>query len=145
MPKRIVVVYAKSSLELLNRQSALGSYLYVLCSLLEKGGYEIQVNEILFSDLKKQKKNIRSTDQPKPVNKLIKLLSRVKIVKNAFNDILHFSSIKKKYHQINAIKGFDIILEFYTYGSNIGYLLSKKQKKPLIIVYDSPVMEEYEF
>ncbi len=141
--KRILLIYAKNSLELLNRQSALGSYLYVLCGILEKGGYRVQVNDILFGDLKKQEQTTNVINPSGSANSLFKFVPG--ILKNFIKDISHFKSIKNKYSQIAITKEFDLILEFYTYGSNIGYLLSKKKKKPLIVVYDAPVLEEYEF
>jgi len=36
-------------------------------------------------------------------------------------------------------------LEFYTYGSDLGYRLSEKYNTPLFLIYDNPVLEEHQF
>ena len=46
MKKKILIVYGKSTAEIFNRQSALGSYIHCLAGILVKNGYDVRINDI---------------------------------------------------------------------------------------------------
>lgn len=140
--KRLLLIYAKSSLELLNRQSALGSYIFCLCQLLQESGKEVFVNGINFKELKQTEASVvlsRNTSGS-GFKRYIP-----KVVKELIKDIFVFRNINQLHKNIAASGKYDCILEFYNYASNIGMKISKEQKIPLVLVYDAPVLEEYMF
>jgi glycosyltransferase involved in cell wall biosynthesis len=143
MPRKILLVYAKGSAELLNRQSALGSYVFCLCELLESAGMKIWVNGEAFEKLKSSAispNNKNTLPVTSGFKKYIPLF-----IKNVLKDLLVFKNIKQVVKQINIAEHYDCVLEFYTYGSNVGLTIANELKRNLIVVYDSPVMEEYAF
>ncbi|MBA3705231.1 MAG: glycosyltransferase family 4 protein [Bacteroidetes bacterium] len=141
MPKQILLVYAKSSVELLNRQSALGSYIFCLCEILQKNGINFFVNGIPFDELKQQITSKNKNIQPN--NKFKKYIP--KILKEVARDIILFKNIKKLSKNIFTKRKYDCVLEFYNYASDVGLKVSNQQNIPLIVVYDAPVLEEYIF
>ncbi len=142
MPKKILLVYAKSSLELLDRKSALGSYIFCLCELLQKDNTQLFVNGIAFNQLKKQPSVVKSQAQSgsKIYRKYIP-----KFLKEAIKDMLIFKNLTQLYKQIILSEKYDCVLEFYNYASNLGSKIANQQNIPLIVVYDAPVLEEYVF
>lgn len=140
--KQILLVYAKSSQELLNRQSALGSYIFCLCTLLQKRNMEIFVNGIAFDELKKQ--NYYHGEIRK--KKTSKLKSFIPVFfKEFLKDLLVFKNIRGLLANLSSSNQYDCVLEFYNYGSDIGFKIANKQNIPLVIVYDAPVLEEHVF
>lgn len=142
MPKKILLVYAKSSLELLDRKSALGSYIFCLCELLQKNGMQVFVNGLEFDQLKNQSLTVKS--QIGPGNKTLKKYIP-KFFKEIIKDTVIFNNITQLYKNIASSGKYDCVLEFYNYASNVGYKIANKQNIPLVVVYDAPVLEEYVF
>jgi glycosyltransferase involved in cell wall biosynthesis len=139
--KNILIIYAKSSAEIYNRQSALGSYIYCLASVLEKGGYAVTINDIDFADIGGQQTSSgNSSGGYSLVSKLIP-----SFLKSIIKDIRLFKWIDNLYTAISKNQKFDSVIEFYTYGSNLGYRISKENNIPLILIYDNPVLEEHVF
>ena len=142
MSKRIIIIYAKSTAEIFNRQSALGSYIHCLATILLKNGFEVSINNLSFYIGLEQK-------EAAPINNsgsspfFKKLIPR--FIKESVKDIQLFKWLNSLYQDIDNGNKFDCILEFYTYGSDIGYRLSKKYNKPLFLIYDNPVLEEHQF
>lgn len=140
--RNLLLIYPKDTFELLNRKSALGSYLLVLADLLEKKGYTIQVNDISLADLKKNNRP-SSTVTPGRSGILRHLPS---LIKNFLRDVL----LIRKYRSLlsNILNsGFkpDLILDIYSYGSDIGYQVQRALKVPRVMVFDAPVIEEHAF
>jgi glycosyltransferase involved in cell wall biosynthesis len=140
LKKQILIVYAKSTDEIFNRQSALGSYIHCLAGILVKNGYGVRINNIDFDAI------------PAQTTKAVVPVSSSSLKKIIPTFIKEYIKDKKMYYWLDALfaqidngKAFDTILEFYTYGSSIGYQLAKKYKKPLAVVYDNPVIEEHSF
>jgi glycosyltransferase involved in cell wall biosynthesis len=141
--KRIIIIYAKGTEEIFNRQSALGSYIHCLSTILVKNGYKVSVNDLSFNiDLKQQ--NVFSVNSPSS-SFLKKLIPD--FLKEVLKQIKLFQRLDNLYTNIDKKESskLDYIIEFYTYGSDLGYKLSKKYKKPLLLIYDNPVKEEYQF
>lgn len=139
MNKRILIIYARSTWEVYNRQSAMGSYIHCLGDVLRKNGYEISINgQALDAGKTEMPETARSSGFGSILRKLVPGLLK-EIVK-------HRRLFRNHQHIVDSVTTrFDHILEFYTYGSDVGYKLSRANKTDLFIVYDNPVLEEYEF
>jgi glycosyltransferase involved in cell wall biosynthesis len=142
MGKKILIVYAKSTSELANRQSALGSYIYCFCDILQNNGMTIFVNGIEFNLLKHQPPSSNAPRQT-GITRLKRLIPSV--IKELIKDLQILKKIKRTGDEIISAEQYDGVLEFYTYASDIGYRVSSRQKIPLLLIYDSPVLEEYIF
>lgn len=143
MKKHILLVYAKGNAEIFNRQSALGSYIFCLARILTTHGYRLSLNGFEF-DLSLEQKNVellhvntgrRSLRELIPV--FLKEMVRDIRLLNANRNLFSFIIGKQEHY--------DRILEFYTYGSDLGSELSVKLGIPLTLVYDNPVLEEHSF
>lgn len=141
MLKKVLLVYSKSTEELMNRQSALGSYIFCLCEILQKNKMLVVVNGIPFDQLKQR------SLQPPELSLQQGVLKRMlpKTIKDVLKDMLTFKHMKQLLQQIIGAGTYDYVLEFYNYASDIGYNISRQQNIPLILVYDSPVLEEHVF
>jgi glycosyltransferase involved in cell wall biosynthesis len=139
---KVQVIYARNTFELLSRQSALGSYIHCFCTILQKNGYEIYVNDVSFSELNQYKKNeIRNPDgSGKGLSRFIPFF-----LKEALKDLILFRNLDLLYEKIRKVENVQCIIEFYTYGSDIGMRLKRERSVPLIMVFDSPAFEEYKF
>ncbi len=136
---KILLIYGKGTNELLDRKSALGSYIFCLCSLLIESGNEVMVNGISFCSLNKQTQkqvSIHSAIWKKFIPQFLKEVKRNKAIRTVHKSILQ---------QCENMNRPDVILEFYTFSSSIGTILQKKWNSKLISVFDSPVLEEYEY
>lgn len=142
MTKKILLVYAKSSLELLNRQSALGSYIFCLCEILQKNEMKVFVNGIAFDDLRKMSPEEKQQQQ-RSGGGLRKYFP--KILKDLIKDVLVFKNIKYLTQLAGGEVKYDCVLEFNHYGSDIGLTIANKQKIPFVFVYDGPVLEDFIF
>lgn len=142
--KKILIIYAKNPEEILNRKSAMGSYIYSLAQLLTKDKIDIHINGSPFKELL-------------PLNNLSENSSRggflASLKKLIPVKIRHALSIKRLFSQIDVLtqkllskdSEYDVVLEFYTLGSNVGLEFCRAKKIPLAIVYDAPIIEEYTF
>jgi glycosyltransferase involved in cell wall biosynthesis len=140
MKKQILIVYAKSTTEIFNRQSALGSYIHCLASILVKNGYGVRINDLDFDSMPEQRSASVVKMQHSGLKKIVP-----SFIKEYVKDKRMVGWINELFNKIDNGKSFDKVLEFYTYGSDIGYRLSQKYHKPFIMVYDGPVLEEYSF
>lgn len=140
MAKKILIVYAKGRTEIFNRQSALGSYIHCLATILSGNGYEVTINEALFSAEPVKNGNIQLSGGGRFPSKFFP-----SFLKEAVKDFLLFRQVKRLYEIIDNGKSYDRVLEFYTYGSDIGYKISKKLNIPLVLIYDNPILEEHSF
>lgn len=141
MKKKLLLIYGKGSDELLNRQSALGSYILCLLKILEEK-YEIWVNGTELSVL--LQKEITVLAAPPVKSNLVKKLVPG-FLKERRRDNNIFSGHENILSSMPQDQRFDLVMEFYTYGSRLGLNLSKRYACPLVTIFDSPVLEEYEF
>lgn len=142
--KKILIIYAKNPEEILNRKSAMGSYIYSLAQLLTTENIDVHINGSSFKELL-------------PLNNLSENSSRggflASLKKIIPVKIKHALSIKRLFSQIDALTQkllsknieYDVVLEFYTLGSNVGLEFCREKKIPLVLVYDAPIIEEYTF
>jgi len=141
LKKKIIIVYAKSTREIFNRQSALGSYIHCLATILVKNGYSVSINEVSFNSNLEQTSGSSSNSSSSSSFK--QLLPG--FVKEAIKDVRLFKWLDDLYLDLDKGIEIDYILEFYTYGSDLGFRLSEKYNKPLFLIYDNPVLEEHQF
>lgn len=138
----ILIIYAKSTTEIFNRQSALGSYIFCLAGILAENGYNVTINDIEFT-ASLQQENKALSSGPASGSMIKKMIPA--FVKEAIKDMRLFRWLDALYAKIDTGKKYDKVLEFYTYGSDLGYRFSKKYNIPLVLVYDNPVLEEHRF
>lgn len=143
MNKKLLIVYGKGTAEIQNRGSALGSYIFCLAGLLAKSGCEVWVNNEPYHQL--SQKNT-STVFPRNAGGIKKILkstvpTAIKHVRNQRN------RNAKNRNILSALpnENFDVILEFYVLGSNLGLMAQKKYDCKRVVVFDAPVVDEYEF
>jgi glycosyltransferase involved in cell wall biosynthesis len=140
--KNILFLYGRNTNEVFNRQSALGSTIHCLANLLKKEG-----NEVFINDKKLSASSVSAYETTIPARSKSILVSKKFIpgtFKRFFRDRRQLQNIKSLYNQlkIKALK-YDIILEFYTLGSDIGLRLSQLRNIPLYVIYEGPIIEEY--
>jgi glycosyltransferase involved in cell wall biosynthesis len=141
--KKLLIVYAKNPQEVFNPQSALGSYIYCLANILHNDVYDVYINGIsVTSDF--SKRNF-SKSNPKKSNKPSLKRFIPESIKALIKDVKLLFNILKLKSKIDTDFSYDVILEMSSYGSNIGYILSKKHNVPLYSIFDSPAVEEYEY
>lgn len=136
------LIYAKGHQEILNRQSALGSYIHCLCGILEKGGWTVYINAIAYKEIAQM-----------PTRVSVVTPSRFgigKFVPEFLKDMLRDRKLLERNAQVLQecldikVKP-NLILEFYTYGSSLAQKAAFHFQVPYALVYDAPVLEEYEF
>lgn len=136
---KIQIVYAQGTQEIFNRRSALGSYIHCLSEIFINKGYLLRINELFFCEARKAATNNRQV-KPGGAKRIIPLSAR-----EFLKDVLLFLKHKKLLKHIEADLEFDCIIEFYTYGSLVGFTLCETYKKPMVLVYDAPVWEAHRY
>ena len=141
MKRKLLILYSKNPNEVFNRKSALGSYIHSLSTLLFSE-FEVYINgEILeLGNISYQDVEINASTGVKGMLKSF----IPAIVKHTLLDIQLFNNVNDLEKNLED-NNYDVILEFYSYSSNIGCNISKKQNIPLYVIYDGPLVEEYEF
>ncbi|MFI5203100.1 MAG: glycosyltransferase family 4 protein [Flavobacteriales bacterium] len=135
----VLILYAKSTFEVRNRKSALGAYIHCLANLLSNE-HSIFVNGIHISEIKQESPALSSGKKGSGFSSYIPAF-----VKNIRRDNILFAGHHKLADELSASSArFDIIIEFYSYGSAVGTTLKKKWHIPLISVIDAPVIDEFE-
>lgn len=140
MTKKIRIIYSKNPDEIFNRKAALGSYIYVLGGLLQEHGYSVSINEHAYTAIKQ---HTSSGTNAAGNQSLIKRMIP-SFVKRIVKDIFLFRRLDSLTKKLIGFQD-DLILEFYSYGSTVGYELAVKNNVPLIVIYDAPVIDEYKF
>ncbi|MEO1451334.1 MAG: glycosyltransferase [Bacteroidota bacterium] len=132
------ILYAKSSEELLDRRSALGSYIFSLASVLGKSGLRVRLNEYEIGGMQPQAKPAATVPGKRrlPIPRFFKLWIK---------DILAFRYQQQLLEKLKAQPAPSAILEFYSYGSRLGAELAQHWGCPLYVLYDGPIVEEYAF
>lgn len=136
------LIYSKGHLEILNRQSALGSYIHCLCGILEGSGWSVFINSVAYREIAETPTHVsmvsaKGSGIRKLIPGFIKDIFRDRKLKKS-NELLLEKCLQLKQKP-------DLILEFYTYGSSLAIQASKHFRVPFTLVYDAPVLEEYEF
>lgn len=141
--QKVLLLYAKAPQEVHNRHAALGSAISSLAGLLQKNGYAVYVNGIFFENPPEIPSETLATGIKSRRMSLVSRLVPKNIV--AFiKDFLLFRAYRILYRSIVDVNNFDLIIEFYSYGSNLGYKLAQRLKAKLLVIYDAPIVEEYE-
>lgn len=144
MRKNILVIFAKNTNEVFNRKSALGSYIYSLTDLLFKfGDYHFSINGNDFKQIHQSYISTSNSINGKGKNFFKNILSGY--LKKILKDFLLYKRQNALEKSIQKSGSFDLIIEFYSYGSIVGYNLSKKLNVPLLLIYDAPIIDEYVF
>lgn len=137
---KILFVCSEPNYNIFNRRSAIDS---ILCSILEElnDDYSIMVNNQPFERPTAQsestpinngfKTKIKSL-VPKAIKERLKMKRLLKLSERLKDDIC-----KTNFQP-------DLIIELYKLGSTLGYDLKKHFACPLLVYYDSPVVEQYE-
>ena len=106
MKKNVLLVYSKGFQEVLNRQSALGSYIFTFAKLLQSAGYHVHLNEYALKDLLKFS---QSDSVPTRASNFFRMWMP-KIVKHFWKDLQYFfyyssifQNISKKQRKLVAI------------------------------------------
>ncbi len=142
--KNILVLFAKDTNSVFSRKSALGSYILSLCALMkEYGNHKFYINGV---DNDVPKSTITSIVEPISNSKFsfIKKTLPEKIIRVA-KDIRLLNQHLQLEKKLKNLTNIDVVLEFYSYGSLVGYNLSKRLNVPLIVIYDAPIIDEYVF
>jgi glycosyltransferase involved in cell wall biosynthesis len=139
--KRLLILYTKHPEEVYNRKSAIGSYVHCLANLLADQ-FEVTLNTRPIKE---------STLSPNPVHPSGGVIKKIKRMiparmKDFIKDRKHFKNLHQLTHDINALGiTFDVILEFYNFGSSVGMELATRHNCQLHLIYDGPILEEYKF
>jgi len=142
MPQLTVhLVYAKSPNEIFNRRAALGSAIRTIAQLLTDLDYQVILNGAPFSEVLEASSN----STPEQIKSLWAQKCTPQIVVNGLRDLRQF----KRHHEfqrkiLRSGRG-DVVFEVYSYGSKVGLELAGKMKAPLVLLYDAPVSQEYEW
>lgn len=143
MKKKALFLIGIPGFSLSNANSAVAKYIVTLIDALKGSSYEVT---FIPAD-----KSIASHATPTPGSSN-SLSARIrKAVKNAFPylyysivDYRYFKKQKSLYSQaLKHARDADIIIEFLTYGSRIGAMLKERTGKPLVVIWDSPLKEQY--
>ncbi|MFD1552170.1 hypothetical protein DNU06_00265 [Putridiphycobacter roseus] len=137
----LLILYTKNTKEVFNRKSAIGSYINCLSNILQAEGNTIFLNGIPFNE-------IHLNETPEQGGSSRGVITRFipSFIKRRLRDRLVLKKADLLTEELlkSTVK-FDVILEFYNLGSQVGVSLSKALNVPLIITYDGPIIEEYEF
>lgn len=139
---KINIVYLKNIDEVLNRKSALGSYIFCLAGLLNDK-CSVYINNVPFKDLTQYETNKISIAPKK--RWFVKLIPS--FLKQHLKLQRLFQTNESNLHKLinQNVSACDFVLEYYTLGSDAGMQMAKKSGAKLILVYDAPVEEEYRF
>jgi glycosyltransferase involved in cell wall biosynthesis len=140
MKKRLAIIYSKNPEEVVNRKAALGSYIYALGGLFQENNYEVSINGKSYAELKQT--TTASVSRPVNQSTLKKMIPAA--IKRMLKDLQLFGKQKAFNEQLKQVTA-DVVLEFYSYGSTSGYEMATQKKIPLFVIYDAPVLDEYQF
>lgn len=144
--KKLLIIYAKNHAELFNRKSALGSYIYTLSEVLSRSGFEVYLNGESFEKISEESDQHQTLQGNSSGIKKIVSRTLPAYFRNYLRDKKTlFQVLEMKDRIISRKQTFSAVLEFYSFGSDIGFTIARSQKIPLTLVYDAPLLEEYAF
>lgn len=141
----VLLVYAKNRNEILNPAGALGSFIRSVADNYINIGYQVYINEKIYS------REIELNPSPNSKNRksFRSLISKITptYIKRWRKERLFFSENEFIFNSIvcNIKEPIDSIIEFYSFGSNVGAQLKMHFKARLVCVYDSPAIDEYAY
>lgn len=123
--------------------SAVGEYLAVIEEVLEKNKLKVQYYG------KEDATPPASMSTPSSTQGLgrklkLTLKNNLPYVYNSLVDYKYFRAQEHLKQEVLQLESSDVVVEFLIYGSNIGLEVSKRFKSDLIVIYDSPQLEQYE-
>jgi glycosyltransferase involved in cell wall biosynthesis len=138
---KLLILYTKNRNEIFNKKSALGSYINYLGRLLSQNGFEVYLNGENINEVDE-----REIEIPISANKLIFIKKMIpKVFKRWLNERRQLKNIENfKNELLTSNSNYDLILEYYNMGSDVGLELAKHQNIPYYIFYDGPILDEYE-
>ena len=138
---KLLILYTKDRHEVFNKKSALGSYINYLGKLLNKNGFEVYLNgEQLRNVQDKSNSVVLTSNKLSFIKKIIPTsVKRYLREKKHLVDIDRFSE-----ELVQGKVKYDLVLEYYNMGSDVGLKISKQQNIPYYIFYDGPILDEYE-
>jgi glycosyltransferase involved in cell wall biosynthesis len=137
---KILILYTKAPQEVFNRKSALGSYINCLANLLETSEIDVYLNGSRLTEMEESNSNNSMQNS----NSLRRMIPGV--MKRFFRERKMFQTSNQVINEILAQDvEYDHVLEFYTLGSIAGLTISKSMNCDYSIIYDGPIIEEYEF
>ncbi|MBK9193327.1 MAG: glycosyltransferase [Crocinitomicaceae bacterium] len=139
--RTIFVIISDSQFSFSNLNSAVANYLLSLKDNLEKDGFQVKT----FPSSERKGAFTESKMQPVRFQVLKKLFKA--LLPSIYNDLIIRSKIKaseKLLREIRCNEAPDLIIEFLTAGSKTGFELKKIWKKPLLIIMDSPLREQFQ-
>ncbi|NNF02490.1 MAG: glycosyltransferase family 4 protein [Bacteroidia bacterium] len=138
MKKKILILTAIPNFDFNNKHSAVAAYLMSIKKNLEVDGYEVMLSHPISS-------SSSATDSAKtssnPLKSIVKGIS--KSVYQSLSDSVYFANQAKLQEELLSKEKPDHIIEFLTYGSEIGAALKAKFNVPLLVIYDSPIAQQY--
>lgn len=140
--KKLLILYTKAPQEVFNRKSALGSYINCLANVLRDSKTEVYLNGVHLDEIPESGS---ANDQSSVSSGLIRKVvpAYIKKIKRERGIINTADNLTREIVEGNV--KYDHVLEFYTLGSLGGKIISEKMNCPLSIIYDGPIVEEYEF
>lgn len=139
--KTIFIIVADKGFSFANQNSAVANYLLTLKQFLEDGGLKVKTFPSSDANL-----SVIQSSYGKSKFKFIKKIVQW-FLPSIYNDLIVRSKIKASEKllenvRLNCVP--DLIIEFLTAGSKTGLELKKIWKKPLLIIMDSPLREQFE-
>jgi len=151
MGKKILFLYPQAGKEVLFQQSGVVISTFIsLLKMLEEKGHKPTLNGFTFADFEKHANpNFKTKEgnafQQNPNSFTQKMK---KYVPSFIFQLLKEVQLLRKINQFNAwAKTFekpDCLIEFSSFGSNCGSVLSKYFSAPLIFIYDSPLSLQFQ-
>jgi len=136
---KLLILYTKNRKEIFDKKSALGSYINYLGNLLNSNEFEVYLNGETIDNSDGNKVKVLPSSKLAFLKKLIPTY-----VKRLIRESKHLNSLRLfKNELIDSNQKYDIILEYYNMGSDVGMELSKLQNIPYYIFYDGPIIDEY--
>ncbi|MCH2232361.1 MAG: glycosyltransferase family 4 protein [Crocinitomicaceae bacterium] len=140
----LLIIYARNNSELLNRKSAIGSYIHCLAKLLESDFDNVFLNGMKIKDQKVIEPGSTQINSNFIKKKLSQLIPKSSKLRRSENFLIEQHKLILD-EVVNLKEPFNHILEFYTIGSNVGLKLKSILNSRLSVVYDGPSIEEYVF
>jgi glycosyltransferase involved in cell wall biosynthesis len=141
--KKALFLIGIPGFSLSNANSAVAKYIVTLIDALRDKDYEVTFIPAGSSDAS------HSTPTPGSSNSLA---ARIRKAVKSMLPYLYYSMVDYRYlkkqegiysQALRHAADADIIIEFLTYGSRIGAMLKQRTGKPLAVIWDSPLKEQY--
>ena len=138
---KILILIGNPYVNFFDPNSAIGASLLSVKQLLEEIGLEVILSHSEDTNVSNNSIKIKSSSTK------AKLKLYLKKVFNRFyltiSDYIFFKKQKKIFNSITEKGKIDHIIEFSSYGSDIGYKLKSKYNIPLTLIFDAPTNEQY--